>query len=88
MKRFGLLRHEQDPQEDALAELEGEERRATARAELLRVPSRQREALALRLNGGRSTSEIAEIMGLRPASVRSLLSKGLANLSKQRRRTS
>lgn len=54
------------------------------RAALLALPVRQRAALALRYYEDRSDSEIAEILQCRPATVRSLISRGLRLL----RRTS
>lgn len=44
------------------------------------LPLRQRQTVALRFYEGRSFEEIAETMGVRPATVRSLVRHGLNNL--------
>lgn len=49
-------------------------------AELLRLPERQRIALCLRFYDDLPDSEIAEILDVRPATVRSLVHRGLATL--------
>lgn len=46
------------------------------------LPYRQRAALVLRFYEDRPEREIAEALGCRPATVRSLVRRGLANLSK------
>lgn len=47
---------------------------------LERLPTRRKTALVLRYYGGLSEREIAEAMGIRPGTVKSLLSGGLAQL--------
>lgn len=47
---------------------------------LERLPARRRTALVLRYYGDLSEREIAETMGIRPGTVKSLLSGGLAQL--------
>ncbi|MCU1497272.1 MAG: SigE family polymerase sigma factor [Acidimicrobiales bacterium] len=47
---------------------------------LLDLPDRQREAIALRFYLDLSTHEISRILNVRPASVRSLIHRGLAAL--------
>ncbi|MDE0194980.1 MAG: sigma-70 family RNA polymerase sigma factor [bacterium] len=47
---------------------------------LERLPTRRRTALVLRFYGDLSEREIAETMGIRPGTVKSLLSGGLAQL--------
>ncbi|MCB0972301.1 MAG: SigE family RNA polymerase sigma factor [Acidimicrobiales bacterium] len=44
------------------------------------LPDRQRTALVLRYYLDRPTDEIAEVLGVRPATVRSLVHRGLATL--------
>jgi len=71
-----------DPLERSIAE----ERRQAVRSAVDALPARQREAITARLNGGRSTQEIADAMGIAPASVRSLISKGIAQMHEELRR--
>ena len=47
---------------------------------LQRLPERQRIALSLRFYDDLATDDIAELLGVRPATVRSLLHRGLATL--------
>ena len=47
---------------------------------LAQLPTRRRTALVLRYYGDLSEREIAETMGIRPGTVKSLLSSGLAQL--------
>ena len=47
---------------------------------LQQLPERQREALSLRFYADVPTDEIAQILGVRPATVRSLIHRGLAAL--------
>jgi DNA-directed RNA polymerase specialized sigma24 family protein len=49
---------------------------------LARLPHRQRAVLVLRYYDDRPESEIAELLGCRPATVRSLAARGLAALRK------
>jgi RNA polymerase sigma-70 factor (sigma-E family) len=49
---------------------------------LVRLPYRQRAALVLRYYEDRPDDEIAEVLGCRPATVRSLIHRGLAALRK------
>lgn len=49
-------------------------------AALQRLPTRQRAALGLRYYADLPTDEIARILGARPATVRSLLHRGIATL--------
>ena len=49
-------------------------------AELQRLPERQRIALCLRFYDDLTDADIAEILGVRPATVRSLVHRGLATL--------
>lgn len=44
------------------------------------LPDRQREALTLRFYGDLATDDIAALLDVRPATVRSLLHRGLATL--------
>jgi RNA polymerase sigma factor (sigma-70 family) len=46
------------------------------------LPARQRYALVLRYYADRPETEIAELLGCRPATVRSLVHRGLAALRK------
>jgi RNA polymerase sigma-70 factor (sigma-E family) len=52
------------------------------RAALLRLPVRQRAALVLRYYEDQSETQIADILRCRPATVRSLVSRGLKALRK------
>lgn len=47
---------------------------------LQQLPDRQREALSLRFYADLPTDQIAEVLGCRPATVRSLVHRGLAAL--------
>ncbi|HEX5586534.1 MAG TPA: sigma-70 family RNA polymerase sigma factor [Acidimicrobiia bacterium] len=49
---------------------------------LAALPHRQRAALVLRYYEDRTDAEIAEVLGCRPATVRSLVHRGLATLRK------
>lgn len=55
-----------------------EQRRAEVRRLVAMLPSRQREAILRKLDGDLTSDQIAVEMGIAPASVRSLISKGLA----------
>lgn len=46
------------------------------------LPARQRSAIVLRYYGDHSEEEIAEVLGVRPGTVKSLLHRGLAQLRK------
>lgn len=50
---------------------------------LQRLPERQRIALCLRFYDDLATADIAEILGVRPATVRSLLHRGLTTLKEE-----
>jgi RNA polymerase sigma-70 factor (sigma-E family) len=63
------------------AALAGEERRQVMRS-LRQLPDRQREALVLRFYLELSDAEIARQMGIRPGTVRSTTSRGLAALAR------
>jgi RNA polymerase sigma-70 factor (sigma-E family) len=52
------------------------------RQALMALPSRQRTALALRFYEDLSEAETAAVMGCRPGTVKSLVSKGKGNLQK------
>lgn len=54
--------------------------RAALVAELARLPRKQRAALALRYFEGLSDDAIADLLGCRPVTVRSHISRGLATL--------
>ena len=63
----------------------GQPRQATAERDYLidaldRLPPKRRTALVLRYYAGLSEREIAETMGVRPGTVKSLVSRGLAEL--------
>lgn len=62
------------------AEPPGTGRRDELWADLQRLPVRQRTAIVLRIYEDLSERRVAEIMGCRPGTVRSLLSRGLAEL--------
>ena len=47
---------------------------------LAQLPHRQRAAIVLRYYEDRSEADIAELLGVRPGTVKSLLHRGLANL--------
>lgn len=74
------------PAPDPLQVTIAEERRRAVREVVAGLPRRQREAIEKRLNGDRSTREIAEDMCIDSASVRSLISKGLAKVGEELRR--
>lgn len=48
--------------------------------DLQRLPARQRTAIVLRIYEDLSENRVAEILGCRPGTVRSLVSRGLAEL--------
>ena len=50
---------------------------------LLQLPERQRAAIALRHLEGLADDQIAQLLDCRPATVRSLVSRGLATLRKE-----
>lgn len=50
---------------------------------LRRLPDRQRMALVLRFYDDRSEAEIAELLGCRPGTVKSLIHRGLAKVRKE-----
>jgi RNA polymerase sigma factor (sigma-70 family) len=55
------------------------------RAQLLRLPERQRAAVVLRFYEDLPEAAIAEIMRVRPGTVRSLLSRAVASLRTEMR---
>lgn len=65
-----------DPLEDTIRE----EQRARLRAAITELPDRQRDAVLFKLNGQHSTEEIAEIMNVKRATVRSLTRNGVSSL--------
>ena len=82
MLRAGLDDHAHIPDEapDPAARLR-ERRRANAlQAALEKLTNKQRLAVELRLLEGRRTSEVAELMGIKEASVRSLIHRALGRL--------
>ena len=66
-----------------IAEVEGRDTRAAVERSLERLPQEQHEVVVLRLLGGRSYKEIAEITGKRVGTVGWLISEGLKALSKE-----
>ena len=56
------------------------DRRAELWRDLQRLPARQRTAIVLRIYEDLPEQRVAEILGCRPGTVRSLLSRGLAEL--------
>jgi RNA polymerase sigma-70 factor (sigma-E family) len=54
--------------------------RAALAAELVRLPRQQRAAIVLRYYEGLPDDEIADVLGCRPVTVRSNISRGLATL--------
>jgi len=61
--------------------LVAEERRACTRAEIDRLPPRQREVLLLRIEEGKSYREIAEIIGTTPTNVGVILHRTMGVLA-------
>lgn len=55
---------------------------STVLARLGRLPPRQRAALVLRFYEDRSEADIADVLGCRPSTVRSLIHRGLHQLRK------
>ena len=70
---------------DPLARLVTTEAGRLLQAAIVRLPRRQRQAISLRLKDDQATSKIARIMGVSDATVRSLVSKGIARLSEDMR---
>jgi RNA polymerase sigma-70 factor (sigma-E family) len=64
----------------ALAEAPDTDRRDELWKDLQRLPARQRTAIVLRIYEDQSEQRVAEILGCRPGTVRSLVSRGLAEL--------
>lgn len=58
----------------------GHAERLAMTAQLARLPRRQRVALVLRYYEGCDDADIADVLGCRPGTVRSLLSRGLTTL--------
>jgi RNA polymerase sigma-70 factor (sigma-E family) len=56
------------------------DRRAELWADLQRLPARQRAAIVLRIYEDLPERRVAEVLGCRPGTVRSLVSRGLAQL--------
>ena len=82
-----LFRREgRDPPPDPLQTLEEYDGRQLVREAIAKLPKRQREAAIFRHGEGLSTSEIAQIMGVKEVSVRSLISKGLDRIAQEIRR--
>lgn len=50
---------------------------------LLRLPERQRAAIVMRHLGGMDDADIAAVLGVRRATVRSLVARGLASMHKE-----
>jgi RNA polymerase sigma-70 factor (sigma-E family) len=73
LRRESGLRSDQDAQPDLGA-------RDQMRLALLRLPRRQRTAVVLRFYEDLSDNQAAEVMGCRPATVRSLVARGLRTL--------
>ena len=67
---------------DPLADLEKEERQVALHRALDHVTERQKEAIQLRIFEGLETEEVARIMGIEKATVRSLIRKGIKRLRK------
>jgi RNA polymerase sigma factor (sigma-70 family) len=63
-----------------LAEVPDTDRRDELWKDLQRLPARQRTAIVLRIYEDQSEQRVAEILGCRPGTVRSLVSRGLAEL--------
>jgi RNA polymerase sigma-70 factor (sigma-E family) len=68
------------PPDDRPDHASGHADRVLLRAEIDRLPARQRAVLALRYYAGLSDAEIAEAMGCREGTVRSFASRALATL--------
>jgi RNA polymerase sigma-70 factor (sigma-E family) len=64
----------------ALGEAPDTDRRDELWKDLQRLPARQRAAIVLRIYEDLSEQRVAEILGCRPGTVRSLVSRGLAEL--------
>lgn len=81
-----LMRDPDQRAPDPLQQLASRERLDALFAAILELPSREREALLLRLDESVSTQHAAERMGVKPATVRSLVRNGVRRLSTQLRR--
>ena len=68
---------------DPLESRERDERHQTIREALERLPKRERQALSLRLIEQRSPREVARIMGVTPATVRSHIRHAVQRLRKR-----
>ena len=64
----------------AVADAHDTDRRDELWTDLQRLPARQRTAIVLRIYEDLSEARVAEILGCRPGTVRSLVSRGLAQL--------
>lgn len=71
-----LVHEPESREEPPFAELQGREMQAVLAAALERLPERQQVAVVLRVVEGRDYEEAAEIMGLRAATVRTLVYQG------------
>jgi RNA polymerase sigma-70 factor (ECF subfamily) len=67
---------------DPLADLEREERQVVLHRALDHLSERQKEAIQLRIFEDREPEEVARIMGIAKATVRSLIRKGIKRLRK------
>ena len=85
----GLELFRREPRElvpNPLELLEEADQRRAVREAIARLPRRQREAVILWRGDEREISEIAEVMSISEATVRSLISKGIARLAREERR--
>jgi RNA polymerase sigma-70 factor (ECF subfamily) len=85
MKETVQLFERPAPEPNPLDRMLAQERREAIRSVVRGLPSRQRDALLLRLDG-LDYDDIAAVMNVKPATVRSLASKGMAKLSEDLRR--
>jgi RNA polymerase sigma-70 factor (ECF subfamily) len=70
----------EEAEDDLLPDLDGREPVVAAFRALAELPSRQREAIVLRIIEGQTPSEVAERMGCEKATVRSLIRYGLLRI--------
>ena len=68
--------------QDPLAELESERLHRDLHRALAKLPGREHQAILLRIRGDKTPGEIARIMGIKKATVRSLIRHGVNRLKK------
>ena len=69
-----------DPAPGPSERLRRQERAAALHAALDRLTARERDAILMRILEGRRTAEVARVLGVKEASVRSLIHRGLKKL--------